>query len=83
MSIIHVGNGVYNQLGNGLRLNGLCAACTEGVFRPVSALVAQAQNARRAEEWCRVFMEDDANGFPRTSEYERKNPLLGAFGEKI
>lgn len=83
MSAIHVGKGEYVELGDSLTLKGLCETCTAGVFRPVSAPVAQAQNARRAEAWCAVFAQDDANGFPRTSEFERKNPLFGAFGEKI
>jgi hypothetical protein len=83
MSIIHVGDGVYNQLGDGLILKGLCAPCTEGVFRPVSHLIAEAQNARRAEEWCEAFLNDNSNGFPDTSRYERSHPMFGAYGERI
>jgi len=83
MSAIHVGNGVYNELGDSLVLKGLCAPCTEGVFRPVSILVAQAQNARRAERWSEIILNDESNGFPRTSEFMRSNPLKGAYGENL
>lgn len=83
MSLIHVGNGVYNQLGDGLILKGLCKPCTEGVYRPLPLLVAMAQNARRAEEWSKCILSDNSNGFPATSLYERTHPLYGAYGEKI
>lgn len=83
MSIIHVGNGVYNQLGDALILKGLCAPCEEGVYRPLPLLVAMAQNARRAQEWSRVILSDDSNGYPRTSAFMRSNPLKGAYGENL
>lgn len=83
MSIIHVGGGVYNQLGDGLILKGLCVPCVEGVYRPLPLLTAMAQNARRAQEWSNIIMSDDSNGYPRTSQFMRANPLKGAYGENL
>lgn len=83
MSIIHVGNGVYNQLGDGLILKGLCEPCTEGVYRPLPLFVAMAENARRAQEWSRIILTDESNGYPRTSQFMRANPLTGAYGEVL
>jgi hypothetical protein len=83
MSLIKTAHRGWVQLGDGLRAKGLVTNKLEGVFRPQSYEDACAETEFRAQIWCSTFLKDNSNGYPRTSEFERKNIMLGAFGEPI